>query len=106
MVTTPNHSWKAAFRLGSRGIALAIAALVVAGPAAAQPVEEKPRILFSYDLKTPPRDLGEIVLRSNLEQSVYLYVKNPSKFSDLRDVVVRLVQVLPDNSTQEIAKAD
>src|SRR5947209_2888402 len=92
MVTTQSRSCKAAYRLGTSAIALAMVASFMAGPALAQ---EEPQIFISRDQKTAPVVLPpDLVLRPNVEQSVFLYVKNPSQDSDMKNVTVTLVQVL------------
>jgi Carboxypeptidase regulatory-like domain len=94
-------------RLFLHGIVLAVAAAVLAGsagPALAQQADKSTaKILISYDQKVAPTPQQIIVLRPNIEQPVYLYVSNPGP-DIIKNVAVKLVKVLPDNTPQTIAE--
>jgi hypothetical protein len=77
-----------------------------AGHSAAQEADNaKPKLLTSYDGKkfNDLQTLPIIVLRPNVEQPVYLYVTNPG-LDPMRNVAVKLVKVLPDNTPQVLAE--
>jgi hypothetical protein len=85
---------------------LTLSGVVFAPPAAAQETNGKPKLEISYDLKTfaQLKTLQGIALRPNVEQSVYLYASNPGK-DPLKNLTVKLVQVLADNTAQVLEQA-
>jgi hypothetical protein len=92
--------------------ALTIAAAVLAGAAGPAPAQEpangKVKILFSYNPKTKPTEADDlrkrsIVLRPNIEESVYLYAYNPGP-DIMKNVTVKVAKLLPDNSSQMVGQ--
>jgi serine/threonine protein kinase len=68
----------------------------------------RPKVLFTYNPKTPPTEADDmqkrsIVLRPNREQSVYLYAYNPGP-DIMKNVTVKVAKLLPDNSTQMVGQ--
>jgi hypothetical protein len=87
-------------------VALAAAWSALAGnPGRATAQEDKLVLLVSYDLKATPEAKPSIALRPNLDQHVYLFLKNAGQ-DRVKGAAVSLVEVRPDGSTRTLAKAD
>ncbi len=95
-------------RLLARAAVTTIAVVLAGAAGQALAQQPGPKLRISYDGKnlreSDLETLKIIVLRPNVEQPVFLFVENPGE-DPMKNVAVKLLQVLPNNTRQAVAEA-